>query len=100
MLNIGQFFFSDLEDLQKELLPNERDMEKARESLDSMETRASTLTRLLLECQSEIEEIRCAIRPHHSYKRALNFLMEMKASGQLPGLFGRLVSIYIVQFCD
>lgn len=91
--DLSKSSFSNLENLQKELPLKEQEMQKARVSLDSTKTRASTITGNLRKYQSQLEEKRYAMRAHRSNNRVLNFLMQMKSSGKAPGIFGRLVSI-------
>lgn len=68
-------------------------MQKARESLDSTKTRATTITGNLRKYQSQLEEKKYAMKANRSHNRVLDFVMQLKAKGKTPGIFGRLVSI-------
>ncbi|XKL63421.1 hypothetical protein PGB90_005785 [Kerria lacca] len=81
---------SEIVRLQEELPKEEYILQKAEKDLTSTKTKISTISENLRKYQLHLEEKKCAMSANRSRSRVLDFLMQLKREGRIPGIYGRL----------
>ncbi len=80
--------------IEKVLPKKRKDLQKSESELKVVEETFEKLTRQLREGRGRVEEARSALESHKKRGQVLECLMQQRDAGNIPGICGRLVSVF------
>lgn len=81
-------------ELKTKEVHTEKSLKGARNDLEQVRQEEHAVTEELKTLRVKVEESRSSFQASRSRGRVLDYLMQLKREGTLPGLFGRLVIIF------
>lgn len=85
------FNIRDLKELSDRLPKEKRRLQEAEQEIVKIIEEEKITTKAIQKHRLSIDEVRNAMQANKSRNKVLNYLMDKKHSGEIPGIFGRLV---------
>lgn len=85
-----------LEEISRKLPQAREELESAQEELIEVRREETSAASELNRRRTNLEERRVAMNANKSHSRVLDFLLTQKQEGQIPGIYGRLVSTSVL----
>lgn len=80
----------DLKELSEKLPKERRRLEEAEEEIIRIREEEKKTAQVVQKHRLSIDEVKNAMQANRSRNKVLNYLMDKKQSGEIPGIFGRL----------